>query len=361
MAMDAAVASLGRRGLLPPPWKGGAAGLDARDRVDYRDRYRGALLGVAIGDALGRPAESRPPAQIRAAYGVLRDYVPWPGWAGGPIGTITDDTQMTMCVAGSYLRHRRLDPVDLAARFEGWLDYGRGKGRTCTRACLNLRSGMPWWEAGVESAGNGAAMRAAPVGLAHPRSPEGIRSDGAVSAVITHADPMAVVSAVAVGYVVAYLLHRSPSTIDFDDLMGGLAAVTGDLNDPGAPERKPGGRVPVSLADRLAEVPGLLGVEPERAFGYLRNGAYVLESLPAALWCFLEEAGDPEQAVVLAANGGYDADTVASMAGAFSGALHGESAWPRRWLDDLEYADELRALADGLLEIGDPEAVSQGR
>jgi len=324
--------------------------------VDYPSAYRGTLLGVAIGDALGRPVERRPPAVVKQRFGVLRDFQPWHGWQGGPRGTITDDTQMTMCLARSIVARGGLDPEDLAGRFADWLDYGRGKGQACTEACLNLRAGMPWWQAGVPSAGNGAAMRAAPIGLLHPRSPEGIRRDGALSAVITHADGMAVASAVAVGFLVAYLLHRPAGTLDTEDLLRNLAAVLGDVPDPGHPERREGADDrPVRLASRLAEVPGLLHLDRDEAFAYLHNGAFVLESLPAALWCFLKSPEDAEEAVVLAANGGYDADTVAAMTGALSGAYLGEDAWPKRWVEDLEYAEELRSLAEGLAEIGHPE------
>jgi ADP-ribosyl-[dinitrogen reductase] hydrolase len=349
--MNAPLEELTARGLLPPRWTGGGCGLDLQAGKDYLSAYRGTLLGVAIGDALGRPAEGMSPATIQTRFGELRDFHPWHGWRSGPKGTITDDTQMTICLARSIVACGRLDPEDLARHFAGWLDYGRGKGAATTEACRNLRRGVPWWQAGVRSAGNGAAMRASPVGLLHPRSPGGIRRDGALSAVITHADGMAVGSAVAVGFLVAYLLHRPPGTLDQADLMRNLQAVLADVIDPGHRDRREGaGDRPVRLADRLALVPGLLDLEPDEAFAYLHNGAFVLESLPAALWCFLKSPEDTEEAVVLAANGGYDADTVAAMTGAFSGAYLGEQAWPQRWLEDLEYAEELRDLADGLAD-----------
>lgn len=107
----------------------------------------------------------------------------------------------------------------------------------------------------------------------------------------------------------------------------------------------------VTLGRRIAEVTTLLDADPIEAFGYLHNGAFVLESLPAALWCFLTRCEDPEAVIVTAVAGGRDADTVAAMAGSLAGAYHGESALPSRWVDDLEGLDELRALADGLLAV----------
>lgn len=107
---------------------------------------------------------------------------------------------------------------------------------------------------------------------------------------------------------------------------------------------------PVSLKERIAELPDLIGSAPEDAFAYLYNGAFVLESLPAAIWCFLSSLEDAERVLVTAANGGYDADTVAAMAGNLAGAYCGEDAFPDRWLEDLEFASELRDLADSLVD-----------
>jgi ADP-ribosylglycohydrolase len=75
------------------------------EREVLHDRYRGCLLWGAVGDALGRPAEGRDPASVRAAYGSggLREYVPWHGWRAGPAGTFTDDTQLMMAVARSVI------------------------------------------------------------------------------------------------------------------------------------------------------------------------------------------------------------------------------------------------------------------
>jgi len=318
----------------------------------YRSRFRGALLGGAIGDALGRPAEGRRPEKVRQRHGTLTDFKPWRGWTSGPKGTITDDTQMSMCVAETLVAHGRLDPEDLARRFVDWLPVGRAKGRTCTTAVMmRLTEGVPWHEAGEPSAGNGAAMRAAPVGLLHARAFDDLRRDAALSAVITHADPMAVASAICQACATALVLHVPPGELEPVDLIEALTDALADVHDPGHPERKPDSDDrPVSLGERIAELPDLLGSAPEDAFAYLYNGAFVLESLPAAIWCFLSSPEDPERVLVTAANGGYDADTVAAMAGNLAGAYCGEDAFPDRWLDDLEFSSELRDLADSLLD-----------
>jgi ADP-ribosylglycohydrolase len=348
---------LSTAGLLPPPRPrapvGAGTSLD-----DMRDSYRGALIGTAIGDALGRPAEQRSPRELRQRYGRLTDFQPWPGWMSGPKGTVTDDTQMTMCVAECLVANdARVDPADLARRFVAWLPIGRGKGRACVEAVSALARGVPWVEAGVPSAGNGAAMRAAPVGLAHVDDLNALRKDAALSAVVTHAHPTAVVSAVAHAWLVARLASITPGQLDAPVLVADLHEAIDDLHDPGNPERgwehRPGKTDrPVRLADRLAEVPELLDRSPEEASDWLYCGVFVLESLPMALWHFLHAIDDPERAVVDAVMGGHDADTVASMTGAYIGAYLGHDAFPARWVgEELEFADRLRQLADELLEL----------
>jgi ADP-ribosylglycohydrolase len=343
--------------LLPPPWSGPppeTLGLLDDPGVDRRAKFRGALLGGAIGDALGRPAEGKPRETLLSRYGTLRDYVPWSGWKAGPRGTYTDDTQLTICVAESLLATDGvLSPADLASRFVAWLPVGRGKGRATTAAVERLARGVPWDSAGEPSAGNGAAMRVAPVGLVHGGDADSLRRDAALSAVITHAHAMAVASAVAQAFLVAWCSHRGPGALVPSDVLAALGVVLDDVADPGEPGTWPGaGPEPVRLIDRLVGVAALLGSTPEHAFDTLYNGAFVLESLPAALWCFLRSPDDAEDVIVTAVNGGRDADTVAAMAGSLVGAYLGEKALPERWLEDLEDYERIIRLADGLFAVG---------
>ncbi len=136
--------------------------------------------------------------------------------------------------------------------------------------------------------------------------------------------------------------------------MDTVGAAIADLDDPGVTERRPSGRR-VRIAEVLGKINGMLGADPGDVFDEFYNGALITESLPCAMWCFLASPDDPERVVETAVSGGRDADTVVAMAGAMLGAYVGESALPPRWLADLEYADELRALADGLLDLEGPE------
>ena len=351
----------GGRDLVPPPPPADAshrAGLGWADGVDYKSKYRGALLGTAIGDALGRPWEARGAAANGESLESLARYRSWRGWRGGPVGTVTDDTQLTICVAESLCALGRLDPEDLARRFVRWMPEARGPGVATLRAVEELARGVPWDRAGVDSAGNGAAMRVAPIALFHPVDIEPLRHDAAVSAVVTHANQMAVASAIAQAFMVAWCVHRQPHALTGEslrsELLAGLVVVLAGVAESEVRERRKDGPAITRLRDRLVEAFDMRFASPKEAFDHFHNGAFVLESLPAALWCFLRFWDDPRQVILTAVQGGYDADTVASMAGALVGALHGEGALPTAWIEDLEYVTELRGLADSLLTLAAP-------
>ncbi|MEQ8717761.1 MAG: ADP-ribosylglycohydrolase family protein [Acidimicrobiales bacterium] len=342
--------SLTARHLLPEPPSATVAelGLESDDGVDLADRYRGCLLAGAMGDALGRPVEGMPREEVVRP---VSEFKPWRGWEQGPIGTITDDTQLTMVVAECLLANGgRIDPADLAARFVEWLPVARGIGHATSMAVSSLAAGTPWWEAGEASAGNGAAMRAAPVGLALRTDPAALREQGALSAIPTHADPLAVTSTVLMASAVAWCVGRAPGT-DAIGLLDHLAVASEGLWDEPVEERHLERSGTVRLSERIAEIGDMVDWPSGRAFDHLYNGAFVLESFPAALWCFLSAPDDPEAVVVTAAGGGRDADTVASMAGNLAGAFNGTHLLPQRWLDELEYPDHLVELADGLLAL----------
>lgn len=109
------------------------------------------------------------------------------------------------------------------------------------------------------------------------------------------------------------------------------------------------------MRERVAELPALLSWnDPQEVFSYTHNGAFALESVPAALYVFLRWTDDPSEGLVQAVNAGYDADSVASMAGNLFGAFHGLESLQTadsEWYGDLEYREALVRLADALLVL----------
>lgn len=327
-----------------------------------RDLARGALLWGAVGDALGRANEGRSISTVGQEHDpdFVRTFRPSPGWQGGPTGTITDDTQLTMIVAGALLAGEgRIDPESLSGRLADWLPTGWGKGRATTEAVTALAEGRPWWEVGpmVDSAGNGAAMRVAPVALAHALDPAPgpLLRIAVTSALPTHAAPVGVAGAVAIAAGVGATLRATLGGSAFDPaaFVNFVVQAISRLETEPSPERKPP-HTAVYLRDRLAELPDLLARDPAEVLAYTWTGAFALESVPAAFFCFLRAPDDPAAAILTAANTSHDTDTIASMAGQLVGARVGAERLRREhpeWWGELEFRDELIGLADQLIEL----------
>jgi ADP-ribosylglycohydrolase len=333
-------------------------------KATLSDLYRGSLLWGAVGNALGRPVEGKDPQTVRTYYKAtaLGNYVKWHGWKGGPIGTITDDTQLTIEVARSLIAtDGDFDPADFVVRLIAWLPIGRGKGRSTVEAIDGLIRGVAWHDLGgrLDSAGNGAAMRAAPVGLvrALAAEPDSLVRDAILSALPTHAHPVGVAGAVAIAAGVAWCIRErlaGSTHLDSRAFLDFVSQAVDRIEKEPTLERKPGGK-PVFLRDRIREIADLLTwPDPAAAFAYTYNGAFALESVPAAIYCFLRAPGDSRQVLLIAVNAGRDADSVASMAGNLVGAWSGAEGLQHQeksWWDELEYREELIQLADGLADI----------
>jgi ADP-ribosylglycohydrolase len=304
------------------------------------DRFAGVLLGGALGDALGRPAEGSHRTTVEPQL-PLR-------FAGRHPGGITDDTEQTILVAESLLARGGVDAEDIAARLVAWLPHGTGKGSATKCAVRRLAEGVPWYLAGEDSAGNGAAMRAAPIGLWRHADPWRLRRDATVLALPTHRSPTAVAAAVAYASAIGHLVQADPASFAQGGLVEAMTRSIACMEPVPLRER----RDPTSfttLRDRLAEVPDLLPLSADEALlRRLWSGAFVVESLPAALYCFLRSPHDFDLAVATAIAAGHDTDTVASFVGGMFGALHGRQALPQELVAGLAERERLEYLAEAL-------------
>lgn len=336
------------------------------------DGFRGSLLWGAVGDALGRPTETRSWDDIRRRWGPrgVTGYHRRHGWTDGPIGTWTDDTQLTIEVARTIIEGvGSFDPARFADRLVDWLPHGRGVGRATRDAVTRLQHAEPWWTAGaaVNSAGNGAAMRAAPVGLlwALVEHPWPLARDAVLSALPTHTHPVGVAGAVAIAAGVACSLRLAGAhrPIDARRFLSFVADAIAGIEKEPTPLRSDRS-VAATLHDRILQVGDLLDADPEDVFAELWSGAFALESVPAALYCFLRSPERPDQVVLTAANAGHDTDTIASMAGNLVGAHIGARRLRgshRDLWDELEGRDEIERLGEQLLGLAIDHQVTPPR
>jgi ADP-ribosylglycohydrolase len=279
------------------------------------DRIRGALLGVAVGDALGLPCENLRPRTIARRFGALDRYGLFLG-----TGWISDDTEQTAMVAEALLAQGRAG-ADAVARAFAWklrlwfLLLPAGIGFATVRACLKLFLGFSPAKSGVRSAGNGAAMRSIPVALA--ASEDELARDALARALarVTHTDERGVDGARLVAHAAARLL--------------GGAVLIRDLVTHVKPHP--------DLASALERAAVLLerGAGADEAGRELGTTGFVVHTVPFALFCALRFDNFAD-AVKAAVRAGGDTDTIAAIAGGLAGARFGASAIPEKWLTTLE-------------------------
>jgi ADP-ribosyl-[dinitrogen reductase] hydrolase len=295
--------------------------------IDLLDRFRGCLLGLAAGDAVGTTVEFRP----RGSFEPLIDMV-----GGGPFdlqaGQWTDDTSMALCLATSLLECNGFDAADQMERYCRWRDEGylssNGRcfdigGTVASALARYRRTGDPLaGSSDPYSAGNGCIMRLAPVPLFYFPDLGAAEHYAAESSRTTHA----AVECLDASRLLARILVRA---------LQGVSQEQSALGD----------NATFAGADKMMAL--AQGSYLAKPAADIRGSGYVVQSLEAALWCFMH-TDSFEQAILAAANLGDDADTTAAVCGQVAGAFYGASGIPARWLERLALRAEIEQLADRL-------------
>ncbi len=302
------------------------------------DRIEGMMLGLAIGDALGNTTESQLPGGRFKSYGEIRDYLPNRYANHEKKGLPTDDTQLAFWTLEQLLADREFIPENLADRFCKERIFGIGS--TVRRFIYNYKSGKPWHECGPHSAGNGALMRIAPMLIPYvKKGGTDLWIDTALSAMMTHNDTGSIAACLAFVYIFRQLMQMDapPEPFWWIDTYVKIAK---KLEIP--KHYKPrGGAFPDyagpiwAFAHEKVRDAFNQDLPPIDAFRAWYSGAFLLETVPCALYILMKHGHDPEEAIVRAVNDTKDNDTIAAIVGAAVGALHGKRKLPERWIFNL--------------------------
>lgn len=295
-----------------------------------QDKLEGALVGLAVGDAVGTTLEFKP----RGSFLPIIDME-----GGGPFrlkkGEWTDDTSMALCLANSLLSKQGFDPVDQMNRYCNWwrLGYMSSTG-SCfdiggtVRKALNqyLETSQPFSGSVDENtAGNGSLMRLAPIPIFYSYDAELAIEYAGESSRTTHGAAECIDSC---RLFASLILEACAATSKEHVFINSIY--------------KPYSVRVINIANRHFMT---------KRYEELTGSGYVIESLESALWCFMNSESF-EEAVLLAANIGNDADTTAAICGQIAGAYYGYSGIPEKWSSAIFMADEIRQLARQLYATG---------
>jgi len=321
-----------------------------------KSRARGALYGLAIGDALGMPTQLLSRREIVARWGEqLHGFEPAPPGhpiaAGLPAGSVTDDTEQAVLLGRLLVSgHGAIDPRELAQALVSWERdmAARGSldllGPSTKRAVAAVLAGVPPGETGVAGDTNGAAMRITPVGIAVPPDLPALIDHVVAASYVTHNTGLALAGAAAVAAAVSAGLDGA-----------GIGEATAFAVD--AAGIAAGRGLWVAGADVGARIGWATGLVSGRDRAEAAELIYTLvgtslatqESVPAAFAVLAAVPDDPWQACLMAASLGGDCDTIAAMAGAVAGACHGLQAFPADAIAVIDaHGLDLAGLADDL-------------
>ena len=299
-----------------------------------KDRYRGSLLGLAAGDALGTTLEFKSPGTFQPIDDII---------GGGPFGLKpgqwTDDTSMALCLAESLVECQGFNPTDQMQRYVRWWKEGH---LSSTDTCFDIgnttstalsqfeQTGDPFsGPTYPHSAGNGSIMRLTPAPLFFADDPEDAIRLAGESSRTTHGAEEAVDACRYLAGLILGAVEGHPK----EDLLSSNSCPVAGLW-----ERQP-------LSHKIATIAA--GSFRQRNPPGIRGTGYVVDSLEAALWAFYN-SDSYEEGALLAVNLGDDADTTGAVYGQLAGAYYGREGIPERWLETLAYRPLIEQLADGL-------------
>ncbi|HUX07698.1 MAG TPA: ADP-ribosylglycohydrolase family protein [Acidobacteriota bacterium] len=314
--------------------------------TELEGRFHGVFYGCAVGDALGTPFEGKPISPGTDEETLLRGFIEMPGW---PKGQYTDDTMLTLALARSIGEQGGVAGGHIIHEFATLWRKGIiiGAGSATNDAIGNyIYQHKPWDQCGapIGDAGNGAAMRAAPIGLWYYDDLEAIIPAAIEASEVTHRDPRSIAAAVAVALMTAYAVQAD--SLDPTDILHLIAGLLLQV-DTGISDHV------MRLADWIVEPEdeAIRRIVATGQFGPWRGTwaggitAYAVPTLLISFFCFLRHQDDFGKAVSRAILAGGDTDTSGAITGTLCGALRGSGAIPDHLREGVLNSKDIGAAA----------------
>jgi ADP-ribosyl-[dinitrogen reductase] hydrolase len=342
--------------------------------MDTVDRAGGAMLGMAIGEALGAPLEGLSHEKIQERAGRLEGFVDprrvQPSGRAGyfQLGVYEDETQMALAAADVIIKNNGFQPEAFRDRLAELGQPVPGNAFGCLRrARRNLRTairkmlkGATWEQSGVNTAGSGAASRGVPIGIFYRNDEAGLMRGAIEAALVTHRDPRSLAACVLMAKGVAQALETDPAKLDIADFVKRLHATCRAAEDLMAAEYGKylqSGFEPFlhQFSDAVLILTELTTLDLEPAFAKIVGHAtgkgsrpitlatrgFSLTALLTAFYFFLTGFDVYDDTVLDVAAEGGSSDTLGCLVGALLGALHGASGIPEVFRRQLKNADQV--------------------
>jgi poly(ADP-ribose) glycohydrolase ARH3 len=289
------------------------------------------------------PAEFLSREQIRRYYGKpISGFIKaHPGHASDslPQGSYTDNTQTMLATAECLIECKKMDPARHADALLSWYLNTvphRTPSTANLRACKHLSMGRPWNKSGVFSSGCAAAMRMTPIGIFFHRCPETLTRAALDNCAITHTEPRARAASVGVAYLIARLMQSDERSWPGDQVLEAADHIA---------------HLDEDLAALLRWSTQITHLPPDEALFEIGTSSDAIETVPAAIYCFLKHPRNFSSAVLAAVNAGDAADSIGALTGSFVGALAGAKAIDKHWLHGVENSDVLIGVGENLAEL----------
>ena len=305
--------------------------------IDLPNKYRGTLLGLAIGDALGVPVEFKK----RGTFEPVVDYRDCEHFSL-PAGHWSDDTAMALCLAYSFIEKKTFDAEDQIEKYKQWLESGycssTGKavdvGQTILRALLthDKRDGPYVAISSVRSDGNGSLMRIAPVPLFYKNMPDQAFEKAELSSKVTHGSQLC---SAACKFYTGLIIGALNGTSKEELLSESYSPIPDYWKN-------------VKIESAIREI--MMGSYKQKNPPEIEGSGYVVKTLEASLWAFYN-SNSFEEGVLMAVNLGDDADTTGAVFGQLAGAYYGLESIPEKYVSNLAKKDELLDVAEKLLAV----------
>ncbi len=298
------------------------------------DKFKGCIIGVAIGDVLGAPVEGMEAEEIKRNFGKITFYIENPD-KNLSKGEYTDDTAMTIATMEALIENKFFDIHSIIKKFLEWFnDNPVGIGNTTYFSLYYLDEGYSYEHASKMvydgyTAGNGAAMRIAPIALFNFKNQiERLIQDVIDCSIITHYHPDAIAGAIVIALLIYFNLFSENKKANYKKIF--------------------------RFKDEIKSKNILKAVEnaSRTIKENLSPTGYIVDTVETTLWFYLNY-DDPIKAIIDAVNMGGDTDTIASIIGALLGSLYGINKFPDKYIRGIKNYDYLLELSEKLYRVAE--------